>query len=102
MSVEKCAPRSITHCCGPLRRVDDVGKQDGGEHPLGVTGGPDSGQELLHFVDQTLGISGEECVVIALELPVHRSGYVFGQISTVFGAHMSVPLTVDHESGRLD
>src|SRR5262249_16992040 len=50
MSTEQIAPALVAHLLGARGRADDVREQDGREHPVALTNGNRSGEELFDKV----------------------------------------------------
>jgi hypothetical protein len=62
---EQLTPTLVAELGGAARRVDDVGEQDGGEHPIAAQTMTDPRQELLNLVDHDVNIANGKAVVVA-------------------------------------
>jgi hypothetical protein len=62
-SAGKVAPAAVAEFCGPRSRVDDVGEQDGGEHPVDeLNGWRTCGPRTVFWYRTNGGASGAESV----------------------------------------
>src|SRR5215211_9201462 len=71
---EQLAPTAVSELGRAVRRLDDVGEEDGREHPVASRDGGPSGDELLDLVDHGVLIPRDEEVVGARKLNLARAG----------------------------
>jgi hypothetical protein len=87
---------------GSLRGADDVGEAHRGQHPVGRDRWAHTGEELLDLIDQGIGVTGEEQVVVTVEFPVGGIGDVLGQVAAVLHPHLPISSPVQHQRRSLD
>ena len=76
VGVEQLAPRAVADLGRALGRADDVGEQDGRQHPLGRAGGARAGDELLELVHERVGVVEEDDALAARQLDEAGAGHV--------------------------
>ena len=54
--VQEIAPPSVAERGGARGRADDVGEDDGREHPVGLEAAPHAGEEFFDLVEQQCGL----------------------------------------------
>jgi hypothetical protein len=60
---QQCLPCTVTELTRALRRVDDIGKQNGCQHAICRNRWPRASQELLNLVVQTIGVADQRVVI---------------------------------------
>src|SRR2546423_484745 len=97
MLLEEVAPGMVTERCRALGGADDVGKEDGGEHPIGLGGRPDAGEELFDLVDHLALVANKRKVVRPgkLEEPGIRDSS--RDVATLFDVRVEVTGAVEDE-----
>ncbi len=102
MDVQQLPPAPVSYPAGPLGRADDVGEQDGGQHPVRRGGPTDPSQKLLDVVESEFGRLPVERHVGPWKLDQLRAGDVLGQVASMLdGDELNVP-AVEDERWRLD
>src|SRR5207248_8998604 len=102
VTVEDVSPSTVAQRRRRCSRVDDVGEQDGGEHPVRGVRRRRAGEELLHAVEQLIGVSRPPQVVVALELDVPGARYPIGEVTAERGVYVAVAAPVVHDRRRGD
>jgi hypothetical protein len=102
MPLKQLLPGSIANGARVLGGPDDVGEQDGGEHPLAFGWRPDPGQELLHLVENRVGVAEVRQVIRALELHELCTGNAFREIARVARVAVDVTASLQDERRHLD
>ena len=74
VTLDEVAPTLVADARGGLRGLDDVGEENGREHPIGFGAAANSGQELLHLAEHRVGVADPGQVVAARELHDARAG----------------------------
>ena len=83
MTIEQVMPTAIAERGGFLGRADDVGKENGSEHPVDLDWRPRTGQKLLDGIGDLHGIVADEWYVIfSRKLDIARAGNVLGEITS--------------------
>ena len=72
VTLEQIAPAAVAKLTCSIRRTDDIGEQDRGEHSIRGDGLTDAGQELLDLVQDVVTVDEGE-VVLSRELHVTRA-----------------------------
>ena len=80
---EKLAPATVAQPGGGLRRADDVGEENRGEHPVDVAGLAAADEELLDLVQQAAAVSDEHEMVVAAELDQAGVGDPLRQVAAL-------------------
>ena len=103
MAREQLAPGAVADLHRPVRRMHHVGEEDGRQHP--VVGGAAAGprQELLHLVEDLVGVDPRQ-VVVAGELHEAPAGDPLGDVATLGSLRVQVARPVKdkrrHPHGR--
>ena len=82
---EQVPPGSIADRARVLRRADDVGEHDGGEHAIVVGGRTNPGHELLNLVEDRIRIAEVRQMIDTIELHELCAGNVISQVPCVAG-----------------
>src|SRR5690242_5528490 len=94
--VEKGPPVTVAARRRLLGRADDVGEEDGREHPIASRSEPDARQELLDLADERIRVADPRDVVDARELDEPRARNPFGHVaSAVDAGHLIVGAVED-------
>ena len=81
--VQQLAPAPVPQPAGAFGGGDDVGKQHGGQHPIGLDGPVDAGQELLDQVQGEFRRLPGQRRVGSWQLDQLGSGDVLGQVAAL-------------------
>ena len=96
--VEDVAHPVVAEAGGERRRVDEVGEQHRGQHPVDLGGPADAAEEVLDAPDELLDVALEEEVLVAVELDEVGVGDVLGEVATVIDADPHVVAAVDAQA----
>ena len=81
MILQEIAPAPVAKRGSFLRRADNIGKENGGEHPINWNGSARTGQELLNGIGDLAGAFADKRNMIGpRKLDVAGAGNVPGKI----------------------
>lgn len=95
--VEQVAPPVVAELRGALRRTDDVGEHDRGQHAFGIAATPHAGDELFDLVEHGGGIAHPVQGVLAGELDQACPGDVFREVAAVLNRAESPAVAMQDE-----
>ena len=102
VSLEEVAPAAIPEGGGLLRGADDVGEEDGGEHPVGLGAVPDAGQELLDLVEDRVRVVRPGQVIDAGQLDEPGSRDLLGHVAAAADRERPIAGAVEDERRHAD
>ena len=102
VSFDEPLPSSVAELRLLPGRVDDVGEQDRREHLVGLPDRPPAGHELLHLVDDRVGVSDEWQMIHPGELHVRRTLDLVGDVAGLSLQDDRVVLPVEHQGWDMD
>ena len=94
VSVQQLPPAAVAKGRRLLSRSDDVGKQHGSEHAVGLNGVADSGEQLFDLVEDDICVTDPGVMVRPWQFDVVRPGDALGQVSPVADIDPTISSTV--------
>ena len=100
--VEQGMPVTVADLRGPPRRVDDVGEQHRGEHPIIGHIGLVAGEELVDLMERIPPWFDEVIRITPRQLNVFRARYVIGDVFAHRGHDHRIVGVLDDEAWYAD
>jgi hypothetical protein len=88
-ALENIPPSAIADSRCAFGRADDIAEHHRGQHPIGITPMPHSGQKLLDLVEDCIGITYPREMVFATQLNVLRAGNPLRYVAPLDGVARS-------------